>query len=158
MIKGQSKVASVWEACSNTLIGFISTIVISPVIYHYAGISYSNKQLVGVTLAFTVWSVVRGYVVRRIFNKSEAKKESKLAIQVTAFRLQNDLLKVQLQDEREKALNLIHEYHEELDKANQDYHTAIQDIIEQNPGLILGPYISDVNWNRPKPEEHANNS
>lgn len=65
----QTKKNSFREACVNTLIGFIITLVFSPFIYSLCGMQYSPIQLGAVTVCFTIISVARSYVIRRFFNK-----------------------------------------------------------------------------------------
>ena len=64
----QSKKNSFIESLVNTFIGYIITLLFSPMIYWTCGIAVTGKQLWIVTLCFTVLSVARGYVVRRWFN------------------------------------------------------------------------------------------
>ena len=64
----QSKVESLVEAIINTFIGFIITIIFSPLIYHITNVPISHSQMGYTTLLFTVLSVIRSYVIRRYFN------------------------------------------------------------------------------------------
>jgi predicted Na+-dependent transporter len=65
----QTKLHSIVESVSNTLIGLITTLIFSPLIYKMVGMSYTYKQLGVVTVMFTTLSIVRGYIIRRFFNK-----------------------------------------------------------------------------------------
>ena len=63
----QTKLGSLLEACINTLIGFVGSIVLSLVVYPAFGHSFPLAQTAGITLIFTIWSILRGYAVRRWF-------------------------------------------------------------------------------------------
>lgn len=64
----QSRVDSFMEAVTNTAVGFIVTLAASPLIYAMTGVSITLHQMAGATLLFTVVSVARQYVLRRLFN------------------------------------------------------------------------------------------
>ena len=73
----QTKLESFFEVCFSLVIGFFVTMAISPIVYPMFGHSFSTSQNVGLTLVFTVASLIRGYVVRRWMNtglKNSAKK------------------------------------------------------------------------------------
>lgn len=70
----QSKKGSFIEAISNTIIGYVITLIFSPFLYGICGIEYRTSQLCIVTLLFTILSICRGYVIRRWFNKKQEKK------------------------------------------------------------------------------------
>jgi len=65
----QTKKLSLIEACINTLIGYVITLICSPFIYWICDVKISATQMSLVTLIFTGVSIVRGYVIRRFFNK-----------------------------------------------------------------------------------------
>jgi hypothetical protein len=65
----QSKKHSAIESITQTVIGLVTSILIQVVLYPILGIPVSFKQNVIITIVFFVVSVVRGYVVRRVFNK-----------------------------------------------------------------------------------------
>ena len=64
----QSKFGSLIEACINTAIGFMTTLVLAPIVYPLFGHSFTLAQNLGITAIFTVMSILRGYAVRRWFN------------------------------------------------------------------------------------------
>lgn len=64
----QTKLTSLIEAITNTLLGFVLSMLAWPVLSRIAGIDYNGHQHMVIVLLFTVLSVVRGYVVRRFFN------------------------------------------------------------------------------------------
>lgn len=66
----QSKTESLIEACSNTGIGVVGSWLIT-----LACINYIPAPMIAATAATllcTVWSLIRGYGVRRYFNKQAA--------------------------------------------------------------------------------------
>lgn len=65
----QTKLNSILESISNTAIGLITTLIFSPFIYNMVGMVYTYSQLGLVTILFTLLSIVRGYIIRRFFNK-----------------------------------------------------------------------------------------
>jgi hypothetical protein len=65
----QTKLNSILESLSNTTIGLLTTFIFSPIIYNIVGMQYTYSQLGMVTILFTILSIVRGYIVRRYFNK-----------------------------------------------------------------------------------------
>jgi ABC-type bacteriocin/lantibiotic exporter with double-glycine peptidase domain len=65
----QSKLNSALESLSNTAIGLLTTLIFSPIIYSMVGMTYTYSQLGLVTILFTALSIVRGYIIRRFFNK-----------------------------------------------------------------------------------------
>jgi len=67
----QTKTNSIIESITNTGIGLLTTLIFSPIIYNIIGMEYTYKQLGMATILFTILSIVRGYVVRRWFNKKK---------------------------------------------------------------------------------------
>ena len=66
---GQSRRASLIEALVNTAIGFCVSLLATLTILPALGVEASIGQSVAMTLAFTGISIVRGYVLRRLFNQ-----------------------------------------------------------------------------------------
>jgi len=64
----QSKLHSIIESITQTVIGLVTSIVLQMVLYPLLGIPVSFKQNLIITAVFFVVSIIRGYVVRRIFN------------------------------------------------------------------------------------------
>lgn len=75
----QSKVGSLLEALAHTGIGFIISILISLVIYPLFGHAFTLAENVGITIIFTVASIIRGYIIRRWFNDRIHNAAMKLA-------------------------------------------------------------------------------
>lgn len=65
----QSKRNSLIEAVTNTAIGFLISLSATFIIFPILDIESSGGKNVIVVLFFTAISIVRGYVLRRIFNK-----------------------------------------------------------------------------------------
>lgn len=65
----QSKKHSFIEAIVNTFIGFITTLVISPLLYYICNIKANLFQITEITILFTIISILRNYIIRRWFNK-----------------------------------------------------------------------------------------
>jgi uncharacterized protein YacL len=67
----QTKIHSLIESITNTLIGFIVSLIIQLIIYPIMGIPVSFNQNIIITLVFTIVSILRGYLIRRFFNKKK---------------------------------------------------------------------------------------
>ena len=65
----QSRKHSAIESITNTLAGFIVSLLIQLAIYPAMGIPVKFHQNVIITFIFTISSILRGYIIRRIFNK-----------------------------------------------------------------------------------------
>lgn len=65
----QSKLQSLIESVTNTVIGLVTSFLIQLIIYPLLNIPVTLSQNVIITLVFLVASILRGYLVRRLFNK-----------------------------------------------------------------------------------------
>ena len=65
----QKKKHSVIESFSGTIIGLLTSFIIQIVIYPILEIPVSVGQNIIITAVFFVASFLRGYLVRRLFNK-----------------------------------------------------------------------------------------
>lgn len=65
----QSKKHSALESITNVVIGLILSIVTQMILYPILGIPVSFSQNLIITGVFFVISFVRGYVIRRTFNR-----------------------------------------------------------------------------------------
>ena len=65
----QSKRFSLIEATTNTLAGLIIAFAVQLVIYPVMGIPVRIEQNVIITFVFTGVSIIRGYILRRLFTK-----------------------------------------------------------------------------------------
>jgi len=59
---------SLVETVAGVAIGFVVSVAASFVVYPLFGHSFTLSQNIGITIIFTVLSIVRGYLVRRAFN------------------------------------------------------------------------------------------
>lgn len=83
----QSRLVSLIETLANTAIGFIVSYLAWPFIAAAADLHYTNGQHAGVTAAFTVLSVARGYVIRRFFNGGLHRLAIRLASALLYFKV-----------------------------------------------------------------------
>lgn len=65
----QNRTHSLIESVTNTATGFIVSLCIQLVIYPVMDIPVRFHQNLIITTVFTIASIGRGYVIRRIFNK-----------------------------------------------------------------------------------------
>lgn len=64
----QTRIESLVEAVTNTLIGFIISYLCWPIVGLILNLPYTSAQHFYITLIFTGVSVARGYFIRRFFN------------------------------------------------------------------------------------------
>jgi len=65
----QSKKNSIIESVTNTVIGLVTSFIIQIIIYPLLNIPVSLNQNIIITFVFFAASVLRGYLIRRYFNK-----------------------------------------------------------------------------------------
>lgn len=65
----QTRIGSLIESSTSTLIGLITSFGIQLAIYPLLDIDVSLKQNLIITFVFFSASVIRGYIIRRVFNK-----------------------------------------------------------------------------------------
>lgn len=65
----QSRRHSLIETVAGVAIGFVVSVLASIVVYPAFGHGFTLGQNIGITIIFTVLSIVRGYCVRRLFNR-----------------------------------------------------------------------------------------
>jgi hypothetical protein len=65
----QTKQKSLIESLVNTFTGMGVSFVIQLILFPLMGISVNLHQNLIITFIFTIASIVRGYLIRRIFNK-----------------------------------------------------------------------------------------
>ncbi len=73
----QTKRNSLIESIVNTAIGFTVTLLFSPLIYWVCNVKISGTQQLSATVLFTILSVIRGYLIRRYFNKKVIQSNHK---------------------------------------------------------------------------------
>ena len=64
----QSKKMSFVEALTNTLVGLLLAFVVNAVLMYWTGVTATWQQNALIVAGHTIVSVVRGYMVRRLFN------------------------------------------------------------------------------------------
>jgi hypothetical protein len=70
---GQSRTHSMAETMANIVVGFAASMVIQALVLPAMGHDITLAQNFWITCIFTVVSVVRGYGIRRIFNRFQAR-------------------------------------------------------------------------------------
>lgn len=65
----QNKKHSIVESITQTIIGLGTSITIQVILYPIMDIPVSFEQNLIITAVFFVVSIIRGYVVRRVFNR-----------------------------------------------------------------------------------------
>lgn len=63
----QSRTMSLVETCTSIGIGFVVSVIITAIVMPLYGHDVTFSQNIQITLIFTVASIVRGYLVRRVF-------------------------------------------------------------------------------------------
>ena len=71
----QNKKLSAVEAITNTVSGLVISFIIQIIIYPFLDIEVTLDQNLFITFVFFVASFVRGYFVRRFFNRLKEKRE-----------------------------------------------------------------------------------
>lgn len=69
MGRGQTRIGSLKESLTNLVIGFLLSLAIQIWITPLFGVQVPIDSHVVITLIFTVASILRSYVIRRIYNK-----------------------------------------------------------------------------------------
>jgi uncharacterized protein YacL len=70
----QSKKYSIIESVANTLIGLVTSFIIQLIIYPLLDIPVSIGQNIIITFVFLIVSIIRGYLIRRLFNKKDNER------------------------------------------------------------------------------------
>jgi hypothetical protein len=65
----QSKRQSIIESLIQTVVGLVTSLLIQLVLYPILNIPVTFSQNLIITFVFFTASIIRGYIVRRIFNK-----------------------------------------------------------------------------------------
>jgi hypothetical protein len=70
----QSKRWSIIEAMSNNIIGYIIAVVMYKLVLPIFGYNVSWSQSNVIVIVFTIISIIRSYLIRRIFNYINTKR------------------------------------------------------------------------------------
>lgn len=65
----QSRLSSLEETCMSIAIGFVVSLVLTALVLPAYGHAVTFAENVQITAIFTAASIVRGYLVRRAFNR-----------------------------------------------------------------------------------------
>lgn len=65
----QTKRLSLIESVTQTCIGFLVSLLVQVIIYPLMGIPVTISQNIVITAVFTVVSIVRGYLIRRWYER-----------------------------------------------------------------------------------------
>jgi len=66
----QSKKQSAIESLTNIIVGLLTSFLIQLIIYPLLNIPVSIGQNIIITMVFFIASFIRGYLIRRFFNKT----------------------------------------------------------------------------------------
>lgn len=69
----QTKIKSLTESVINTVVGITMSFIIQIIIYPILNIEVDLNQNVIITITFTIVSIFRSYVIRRLFNRQSIK-------------------------------------------------------------------------------------
>lgn len=63
----QSRAMSLVEVCSNTFLAMVTGLLTQMIVFPMFGIAVSVQQNLGLLAVFTLVSIVRSYLIRRLF-------------------------------------------------------------------------------------------
>lgn len=69
----QTKLGSFLESCTNTVISFLTAMIVGHFLYPLFGFRPSVSENAAITFVFLVVSMIRSYVIRRWFNKLSSR-------------------------------------------------------------------------------------
>lgn len=72
----QTKKQSAFESLTNILVGLFTSFIIQLIIYPLLNIEVSVNENIIITIVFFIVSFIRGYLIRRIFNKKNYAKKT----------------------------------------------------------------------------------
>lgn len=78
MNTGQSKRHSLFESISNVVVGFGISTGANCIVLPWFGYNVSPADAVYIGIVFTLISLARSYILRRVFNRLWVKKQSEL--------------------------------------------------------------------------------
>ena len=85
----QTRLESFIEVCLGTAIGFLISYSAGPLMYAYLDVPYSHTGNLVITGGFTILSIIRGYIIRRWFNRDLTKAARKLTALLINWRNSN---------------------------------------------------------------------
>jgi hypothetical protein len=69
----QSRAVSLVEALTNVVVGYALAVATQFAVFPLIGVEIRTRQMLVVGLVFTAVSIIRSYVLRRLFNRLGAK-------------------------------------------------------------------------------------
>lgn len=79
-LRVQSKKASLMEALTNTVVGLCISFVLNLMLYRVYGVQVATSTAISIVMWMTLASVVRGYVLRRLWNSEWWKRWRKQTV------------------------------------------------------------------------------
>lgn len=73
-MKPQTRKMSLIEKLSEIAIAFILSVVLAPLFFKMNGVESDFSQNFNIVICFTLLAIIRGYVVRRVFNKIQSSR------------------------------------------------------------------------------------
>ena len=70
----QSRAMSLVEASTSVAVGFVMSLALQLLLFPAVGLQASLAQILKLALGFTALSILRGYVVRRLFERFRAAR------------------------------------------------------------------------------------
>lgn len=74
-MKPQTKTASLFETCTGVIIGFGVALLTQIVVFPLFNLDTTFEDNIQIASIFTVVSVIRGYLIRRLFNWLQPKEQ-----------------------------------------------------------------------------------
>lgn len=71
-MKPQTRKMSLIEKMVETFFAFLLSVLLAPLFFKINGVESDFSQNFNIVICFTILAIVRGYVVRRIFNKIQS--------------------------------------------------------------------------------------
>ena len=71
----QAKSMSMIEAVLNTAIGWLVAVIAQVVVFPWFGVHATVRQNMGIAAALAVVSIIRSYIIRRLFNGSTKSED-----------------------------------------------------------------------------------
>ena len=69
----QTRAASLLEACASTAVGYAVSVLATLIVLPWFGLAPAPADAFGISAIFTLISVLRGYALRRLFARMEAR-------------------------------------------------------------------------------------
>lgn len=67
-VQGQSKKGSFFEVCCSTAVGYLIALLTQYLVFPLFSIHTSHQDNILIALIFTIVSIIRSYIFRRLFN------------------------------------------------------------------------------------------